>query len=103
MRIKEFLDGDTMVVLAELPGMDPEKDIEITVAGGFLTITAERLEECSQDREPGGYRSQSHYGSYRRRVALPAGTTPQDVRARFDDGLLEVRVPRRPAGGGRLP
>jgi HSP20 family protein len=103
MRIQEFVDGDTTVVLAELPGMDPEKDIDLTVAEGVLTISAERLEEFSEVREPAGSRSESHYESFRRRLALPAGTTADDIRARFGDGVLEVRVPRHPAGGRRLP
>jgi HSP20 family protein len=94
MRIEEFLDGDTLVVRAELPGMDPEKDIEITVSDGVLTISAERLEEIAEDdKEQAGYRSEFRYGSFRRSVALPAGTSPDVVAAKYDHGVLEVRVP----------
>jgi HSP20 family protein len=93
MRIKEFLDGNTLVVRAELPGMDPEKDIEITVVDDVLTIRAERLEEASEGREePGGYRSECCYDSFLRSVALPAGTAADAVTAGYDHGVLEVRV-----------
>ncbi len=94
MRIKEFMDGGTLVIRAELPGMDPEKDIRVVVADDLLTISAERMEETSQDLEDGGgYRAESHYDSFRRSVELPAGTGADAVTARYDDGVLEVRVP----------
>jgi HSP20 family protein len=40
MRVEEFRDGDTMVVRAEMPGIDPEKDVEITVDDGTLRVKA---------------------------------------------------------------
>jgi HSP20 family protein len=94
LRIEEFMDGQTLVVRAELPGMDPDKDVEITVADGVLTIAAERREE-STEGEAGkvGYRSEFRYGSFRRSVALPAGVTVEEIKASYDKGVLEVRVP----------
>jgi HSP20 family protein len=82
------------VVRAELPGIDPEKDVEITVDNGVLTITAERREEKVEGEEgTSGYRSEFRYGSYRRSMTLPTGATEDDVKATYTDGILEVRVP----------
>ena len=92
MRLEEFLDGDTCVIRAELPGIDPEKDVEITVADGIMQLSAER-QERSDDERPDGYRSEFRYGRLMRRIRLPEGTTEADVTASYKDGILEVRVP----------
>ena len=81
---------DRYVIRAELPGLDPEKDIEVTVEGRTLTIRAERRQEDS-----GPYRSEFRYGSLTRLVRLPARVDPQDVTARYERGVLEVSVPVR--------
>jgi HSP20 family protein len=94
MRMEEFVEGDTLVIRAELPGIDPEKDVEITVENGVLTIAAERREEVVEgEAGKSGYRSEFRYGSYRRSMTLPAGATEDDVKATYADGILEVRVP----------
>jgi HSP20 family protein len=92
VRVEEFVDGDTAVVRAELPGVDPDKDIEITVNDHQLRIRGERRQESSSDSAD-GYRSEFRYGSFTRVVPLPAGTTDADVKATYRDGVLEVRVP----------
>lgn len=92
LRVEEFVDEGALVVRVEVPGIDPEKDVEITVADGVLTIRAER-KEISENREKESYRSELRYGSFERRVALPAGATEDDVSATYQDGMLEVRVP----------
>ena len=92
MRIEERTDGDEFVVRAELPGIDPERDVEINVSDGMLQIRAERREEKSS--ETGGRRhSEFHYGSFSRVVSLPAGADEADVKATYHDGILEVRIP----------
>lgn len=94
MRIKEFLEDGVMVIRVELPGMDPERDIRVAVADDVLTISAERLEETAEEHDQaGGYHAESHYDSFRRSVALPPGTAADTVTARYDEGVLEVRVP----------
>ena len=99
MRMEEFVDGDTLVVRAELPGVDPDKDVEITVSDDVLTIAAERREERTEGEEgKPGYRSEFRYGSYRRSISLPAGVSADAVTATYNDGILEVRAPvARPA------
>jgi len=87
-RLEEAIRDNRYVIRAELPGLDPENDIEVTVDGCVLTIRAERRQE---DNEP--YRSEFRYGSLERDVTLPGIIDPGDVTARYDKGVLEVTVP----------
>lgn len=94
MRVEELEDAGTYVLRAELPGIDPDKDVEITVADGMLHVQAERTEN-KEDRDKSGFRSEFRYGRFERTLPLPAGASVDDVSATYKDGLLEVRVPRR--------
>ena len=87
-RVEEMARDNRYVIRAELPGLDPEWDIEVTVEGRTLTIHAERRQEDS-----GPYRSEFRYGSLTRLVRLPARVDAKDVTARYDRGVLEVSVP----------
>jgi len=96
LRVEEFQDGDTLVVRAELPEIDPDKDVEVTISDGMLHIRAHRTERAEhKDRE--GYRSEFRYGSFERDVLLPSGVEDSDVAATYKDGVLEVRVSVPPA------
>ena len=99
-RLEEAIRDDRYVIRAELPGLDPENDIEVTVEGRILTIRAERRQ---QDNGP--YRSEFRYGSLARAVRLPARVDAADVTARYDKGVLEVSVPVRVVKpeGTRIP
>jgi HSP20 family protein len=79
-------------VRAELAGIDPDKDVEITVKDGMLQITAERrVEEKTEDK---GYtRHELRYGSFSRALPLPEGASESDIKATYKDGILEIRVP----------
>jgi len=92
LRVEEFTEDDTMVVRAELPGIDPDRDVEIQMSDHTLRIRAERRMETT-DATAAGYRSEFRYGSYVRSVPLPIGITADAVRATYVDGILEVRVP----------
>ena len=72
---------------AEIPGVDPAKDVDITVHDGRLTIKAERTEKS----ESGG-RSEFSYGSFERTVTLPQGADEDDITATYDKGILTVSV-----------
>ena len=74
-----------------MPGIDPEKDVEVTVSGGMLHIRAERREEKNKD-EKGYRRRELRYGSFSRSLPLPDGVEQSDVTADFKDGMLEIRV-----------
>jgi HSP20 family protein len=92
IRVEQFLDGNTLVVRAEVPGIDPDKDVDVSVADGVLHIKAER-EEKTEHKDKSGYRSEFRYGSFSRSVSLPPGAREEDVKATYKDGVLEVRAP----------
>lgn len=92
IRVEEEIKDDAMVIRAELPGMDPEKDVEISVSDGMLHIKAERRSEIKEENE-GRVRSEFRYGSYTRTLPLPKGASEKDVQATYKDGILEVTVP----------
>jgi HSP20 family protein len=92
LRVEEFRDGDTLVIRAELPGVDPEKDVELTVADDVLHIRAER-QERSENTDKAGYHSEFRYGAFVRNVPLPAGVNQDDIQANYQDGILDVRIP----------
>jgi HSP20 family protein len=94
VRVEQFLDGDTLVVRAELPGIDPDTDVDLSVTDGQLHIKAKR-EEKAEHKSKTGYRSEFRYGSVTRSFALPPGVSEEDITASYNDGVLEVRAPVR--------
>ena len=64
IRVDQYRDGNTEVIHAELPGIDPDKDVQITVTDGML-----------------------------RTLPLPEGVAESDITATYKDGILEIRVP----------
>lgn len=91
LHVEEYQDDDAYVIRAEMPGIDPDKDVEITVSDGVLNITAERREQ-TEKKDKSGYRSEFRYGAFQRRFALPPGTGEQDVSASYEKGILEIRI-----------
>jgi len=91
LRVEEYEDDGTLIVRAELPGIDPDKDVELSVADGTLHIRARREEMT--EKKGTDYRSEFRYGSFVRDVALPAGVSVDDITASYKDGVLEIRVP----------
>ncbi|GAA2006793.1 Hsp20/alpha crystallin family protein [Catenulispora subtropica] len=92
IRVEEFQEKGTYTVKAELPGINPDKDVEIMVDHGILTVHAERTEEKKE-----GKRSEFLYGSFTRSVQLPEGVKEDDIKARYDNGVLTVTAPAGPA------
>ncbi len=99
IRVEEYRDDGMLVVRADLPGIDPDKDVELTVADGMLHIEAERREEEKQEGK-GYLRQEVRYGSLSRSLPLPEGVTEADITATYKDGVLAIRIPeptRKPA------
>ena len=88
IKIEEFVDGDRHVIRADLPGVDPDKDIQLSVDGRVLRLWGERRAE-----EHDEHRSEIRYGSFERLITLPAGTRVEDVTAEYVDGVLTVSMP----------
>ena len=99
-RLEESIRDDRYVIRAELPGLDPETDIEVTVDGRILTIRAERRQ---QDNGP--YRVGVPLRIAGPRGQAPPGSIAADVTARYDKGVLEISVPVRviKPEGTRIP
>jgi HSP20 family protein len=92
VKVDEFTEDGQLVVRAELPGVDPDKDVDISIVDGSLCIRAERRQEEKTERR--NYRrSEIRYGSFCRVLPLPAKAKEDDIKASYKDGILEVRAP----------
>jgi HSP20 family protein len=87
IRVEDYVEDGRYVVRAELPGIDPESELELTVTDGILTIKAERHEQTT-----GRHHSEFHYGSFSRSVRLPADADEDHIEATYGHGILEVMV-----------
>lgn len=87
IRVEDYMEGDRYMVRAELPGIDPEKDVEVTVGAGYLTVHAERHQKTETK-----HRSEFRYGSFTRSLPLPASADEDDVKATYHDGILTVSI-----------
>ncbi|MFI9100981.1 Hsp20/alpha crystallin family protein [Streptomyces fildesensis] len=97
IRIEQQLADGTYVVKAELPGIDPDQDVEISIDGDVLTIRAERAE-----KPEGKHHSEFRYGAFARSVRLPASARADETTADYKDGVLTVNVPvAEPKTGAR--
>jgi HSP20 family protein len=92
IKVEQFVDENRFVVRAELPGFDPEKQIDITVINGLLKIHAERAEQIPQQAH-----SEFRYGAFARTIALPTGALEDSAVAKYRDGILEVTFTIGPA------
>ncbi|MDB5077359.1 MAG: Heat shock protein Hsp20 [Chloroflexi bacterium] len=85
-------EGNELVVKAELPGVKKE-DIDIALEEGNLVIRGQRSSE-REVRTEQYYRSERSFGSFYRRIPVPEGVQPDQIKANFNDGVLEVRLPK---------
>ena len=87
IKVEDYVEGDHYMIRAELAGIDPDKDIEITVGSGYLTISAERSDKIETK-----HRSEFRYGSFTRSLALPVNADEDAVTASYRDGILTISV-----------
>jgi HSP20 family protein len=99
--VEEYTEDDTYVLRAEIPDVDPGKDVDITVSEGKLSVHAERREE-ERRQAYGGYHTEFHYGAFTRSVPLPPGAKEDQAAATYKDGILEVRVPVEAEAGRKI-
>jgi HSP20 family protein len=92
IRIEECREEDSLVIRAELPGVDPLTDVTVTATKDRLAIEAERR-ESSEEQDESTYRTEFHYGRMFREIPLPQGVKVEQITATFDNGLLNVQVP----------
>jgi HSP20 family protein len=85
MRAEDYVRDGQYVLRAELPGCDPERDIEVTASRGVLTIRAERREETGAR-----HHSEFRYGTFARSFRLPPNADESRIRSIYGNGILEV-------------
>jgi HSP20 family protein len=83
---------DDFVLRADLPGLS-ESDVSIELEDNVLTVSGERKAE-HEERKEGYYRVERASGTFSRSLTLPEGVEPGAVKASFDRGVLEVRIPK---------
>lgn len=87
-------DKDAYRLTAELPGMS-EKDIEVALTDGMLTLKGEKKQEKEQ-KEKNFYLSERAYGAFERSFTLPDGIDADKVAADFAKGVLTITLPKKP-------
>jgi len=93
-RIEMYEKDDKYVVKAELPGMKRE-DIDVSVVGDTMTIKGERKAE-SEIKKEDYHCCERMYGSFYRSIAMPSAVDVENIKAKYDNGMLEVTVPKAP-------
>jgi HSP20 family protein len=84
---------ESFAVECDLPGID-QKDIDISIASGVLTIKGEkRAEQTSENQKV--YKKETWEGSFQRTVSLPAGVDADKIEASFANGVLKITLPKR--------
>lgn len=81
-----------ITVTAELPGIE-QKDIEIALSDGVLTLKGEK-KQSSEERKDGAYYSERSFGAFTRSVTLPVEVDENKVEATYKDGVLKIRLPK---------
>lgn len=87
-----YEEGGDVVVKSELPGMKKE-DIEVNLTEDSITISGEKKKEEKVEKK-GYYRLERSYGSFTRSFGLPSEVRTEDAKAKFKDGILEIRIPK---------
>ncbi len=89
--VESHVENGNLVIKTDLPGIDP-KEVSISVTGNQLTIEGERKQEEKKEEKDYFYHELS-YGKFSRTMTLPAGVDADKVKARCEDGVLEITMP----------
>jgi len=88
-----FDNGNEFIITAELPGVKKE-DIKVRVTDDAVYIEAQVKREKELERE-GAIRIERYYSGYRRVIRLPEEVIPEKAKAKYNNGVLEIRIPKR--------
>lgn len=91
---------DTLVVKAEIPGVD-EKDVSVSLQDQVLTVKGEKRHE-KEEKDEQSHRVERAYGAFTRSFRLPAHVDAEKVAATFKDGVLTVTLPKMAAVKGTI-
>lgn len=98
-RVDVFEEGKNLVVKAEIPGVKKE-EISVSISDDSVTIKGER-KQAREEKGKDFYRSECAYGSFQRSVALPHRVKAKGAKAKYENGVLEVRVPKAKGEGSK--
>jgi HSP20 family molecular chaperone IbpA len=87
-----FVRDEDLVVKLDLPGIAPD-DIQVKFADGELIVMGERKAD-KEVKEAGYYRKEASYGFFERHMAIPKGIKETEIKAEYDNGVLEITMPR---------
>lgn len=86
-------EGDKVAVDVELPGLT-EKDVDVTLSRGLLTVKGEKKSE-REEKKDDYYVSERTFGSFQRQVRLPDGIDEEKIEARLENGVLRLVMPKK--------
>lgn len=88
-------EGEEIVISAELPGLKPE-DVTLNLENGVLTLSGEKHADAEEkeDEKKRYYRVERRWGKFTRKVKLPTDVDTDKVQALFENGVLEIRIPK---------
>ena len=86
-------DASNLTLEFELPGLDPEH-VEVTAENGVLTVRGEKRAERKEGNDRRYHLVERTYGSFSRSFQLPAGVDESQIDAQFENGVLQVRIPK---------
>ncbi|MEN9300224.1 MAG: hypothetical protein RLZZ254_5 [Actinomycetota bacterium] len=92
IRVEEYQEDGQYVIRAEIPGIDPDEDVEIVVEDSMLRLSVHKQRE-KHIEDKRHWRSEFSYGSFQRSILLPAASSQDNVKATYEDGVLEIRIP----------
>lgn len=87
-----FEEGDEIVVKAEIPGINKE-DLSVNITDSTVVISGQKKKEEKME-EKNYYRLERSFGSFSRSLHMPAEVQTDKAKAKFKDGILEIRVPK---------
>ena len=101
-QVEVFEREGNLMVRADLPGLR-QGDVQVELLDDALVLEGERRSEFEED-QGGIWRAERAYGTFRRVIPLPKGINPDEVTARFKDGVLEIqlKLPEQEQRGRRI-
>ncbi|MFM7070146.1 MAG: Hsp20/alpha crystallin family protein [Actinomycetes bacterium] len=90
--VDEFVEDGTLTVRVDAPGIDPSSDVDLRLVDHHLDLRVTR-QERTESTEPQQRRTEVRYGTFRRSLPVPRGTSAEQIAASYHDGVLEIRVP----------
>ena len=90
---------DEVTIRAEIPGVS-SRELDVTIEGNTLNISGKK-EEKEEFEGENSYRCERRFGSFRRSIELPESVDPDRVNADFVDGVVTIRVAKKPGQRAR--